>query len=98
MPPTISLVVGARRELSRSVKQFASDCAEKGSISPERCECCHVEDQARAMIASFINRAFGRISLHGVAQVRHAALTLTAAACSKRHSAGHSSSMGMRGA
>ena len=42
------------------------------------------------MIADFINRAFGRVSLHGVAWVRHA--TLTAATCSKQHTAGHSSS------
>jgi len=30
MPPTIDLAVGARGELSRSVKQFVPDCAEKG--------------------------------------------------------------------
>jgi len=33
MPPTTGLVIGARGELSRSVKQFASECAEKGLIS-----------------------------------------------------------------
>jgi len=44
MPPTIGLVVGARGELSRSVKQFVSDCAEKGSISPESFGCCHGQD------------------------------------------------------
>ena len=53
----IGLVVGARGELSRSVKQFVSDCAEKGSISPKRSGCCHGQDQARDMIANFINRA-----------------------------------------
>ena len=30
----IGLVIGALGELSRSVKRFVSDCAEKGSISP----------------------------------------------------------------
>ena len=30
--------------LSRSAKQPASDCAEKGWISLERFECCHGED------------------------------------------------------
>ena len=34
MPPTTGLVVGTQGELSRSVKQFVSDCAEKGLISP----------------------------------------------------------------
>ena len=43
VPPTIGLVVGARGKLSRSVKQFVSDCAEMGSISPERIGCCHGE-------------------------------------------------------
>jgi len=46
MPPTIGLVVGARGELQRSVKQFVSDCAEKESISPGRFGCYHGEDQA----------------------------------------------------
>jgi len=75
MPPTIGLVVGARGELSRSVKQFVSDCAGKGSINPERFECCHGQNQARGLIANFINRAFGGVSLRGAARVRHAALT-----------------------
>ena len=47
------------------------------------------------MIANFINRAFGRVSLRGVARVRHAALT--AATGSKQCAAGHSSSTGVRG-
>jgi len=51
MLSTIGLVVGARRELSCSAKQFVSDCAEKGSISPERFGCCHGEDQAQVMLA-----------------------------------------------
>jgi len=63
---TIGLVVGARGELSRSVKQFVSDCAEKGSINPERFGCCQGQDQARDMIASFINRAFGWVSLRSL--------------------------------
>ena len=76
MPPTSGLVVGARGELSRSIKQFVSNCAEKESISPERFGCCHGKDQARGMIANFIKRAFGRVFLRrGVARVRHAALT-----------------------
>ena len=97
MPPTIGLVVRAGGGLSRSVKQFVSDCAEKGSISPERFGCCHGEDQARDMIANFINinRAFGSVSLRGVARVRQAALA--AATGSKKNAAGHSSSAGMRG-
>ena len=57
MPPTTGLVVGTRGELSRSVKQFVSDCAEKGSISPGRFGCCHGQDQARGMIANYINLA-----------------------------------------
>ena len=73
-------------KLSRSAKQFVSDCAEKGSISPERFGCCH--GQTRGMIASFISRAFGRVSLRGVARVRHAAFT--AATGSKQYAAGHS--------
>ena len=32
MPPTTGLVVGAWGGLSRSVKQFVTDCAEKGSV------------------------------------------------------------------
>ena len=75
MPPTSGLVVVARGELSRSIKQFVSNCAEKESISPERFWCCHGKDQARGMIANFINRAFGRVSLRAVARVRHEALT-----------------------
>ena len=75
MPPAIGLVVGARGELSRSAKQFVSDCAEKGSISQERFECRHREDRARGVIANFINRAFSQVSLRGLAWVRHAALT-----------------------
>ena len=47
------------------------------------------------MIANFINRAFGRVSLRGVARVRHAALT--AATGSKQYAAGHSSSAVVRG-
>ena len=38
------------------------------------------------MIANFINRAFGRVSLRGVARLRHAALT--AATGSKQYAAG----------
>ena len=89
MPPTIGLVVGERWELSRSVKHFVSDCAKKGSISPKRFGCCHGQDQARvSIIANFINRAFGWVSLRGVARVWHAALT--ASTVSKQHA-------GMRG-
>jgi len=47
------------------------------------------------MIANFINRAFGRVSLRCVARVRHAALT--AATGLKQYAAGHSSSTGARG-
>ena len=70
MPPAIGLIVVARGVLSRSAKQFASDCAETGSISPERFGCCPGEDQARGLIANFtyINRAFGRVLLRGVAR------------------------------
>ena len=39
MPPTTGLVVGARRELTCSLKKFVFDCAEQGSISPERFGC-----------------------------------------------------------
>ena len=46
------------------------------------------------MIANFINRAFGRVSLRGVARVRHEALT--AATGSKQYAAGHSTSTGIR--
>ena len=95
MPPAIDLVAGARGELSRSVKQFASDCAEKGPISPKRFGCCHGQNQARGMIANFISRAFGRVSLRGVTRVRHAALT--APTGSKQYTAGYSTSKGMRG-
>ena len=73
-----------------------SDCAEKGSINPERLGCCHGQNQARGLNANFINRAFGLVSLRGVARVRHAALT--AATGSKQYDAGHSTSTGMRGA
>ena len=90
MPPSIGLVVGARGELSRSVKQFVSDCAKKGSISPELFERCRGEDQARDMTANFINCAFGPVSLCGVAWVRHAALA--AATGSKQYTSGHSTS------
>ena len=34
MPPTIGLVIGAQGELSRSIKQFVSNCAEKGIDQP----------------------------------------------------------------
>jgi len=71
----LCLVVGAPGGVSRSVKQFVPDCAEKVLISPERFGCCHGQDQARVMIANFIDRAFGRVSLRGVARVRNAALT-----------------------
>ena len=94
MPPTIGLVVGARGELSRSAKQFVSDCAEKGLISLERFGCCHGQEQARGMIANFINRAFGRVCLRGVARVRHVALT---AARGSKYATGHSTSTGMWG-
>ena len=91
-----AVVVGAQRELSRSAKQFVADCAEKGPISPERLGCCHGEDHARAMIANSINSAFGRISLRGVARVRHSARTATTG--SKQCAIGHSSSTcGQRG-
>ena len=45
------------------------------------------------MIVSFINRAFGRVSLRGVAWVRHVALS--AATGLKQYAAGHSSSTGI---
>ena len=61
--------------LSRSAKQFVSDCAEKVSIIPERLRCCHGQNEARVMISNFINRSFGGVSVRGVARVRHAALT-----------------------
>ena len=93
IPLAIGLVVGAGGR-SRSFKQFVSECAEKGSISTESIGCCHGEDQTRIMIANFINRSFGRVSLRGVARVRHAALT--AATGSKQYTAGHSGSTGMR--
>jgi len=48
------------------------------------------------MIANIIDRAFGRVSLRGVARVRHAALTT--ATGSKQYTAGHSTSRCMRGA
>jgi len=47
------------------------------------------------MIANFISRAFGRVSLRGVARVRHSALIDTTG--SKQYAAGHSSSAGKRG-
>jgi len=47
------------------------------------------------MITNFINRASGRVSLRGVARVRHAAFT--ASTGSKQYTAGHSTSTGMRG-
>ena len=96
MLPTTGLVIGAREDLPRSVKQFASDCAGKGSISPECFGCCHGEDQARGVIINFINRTFGWISLRGMAWVRHTALT--AAVSSEQYAAGRSSSTGVRGA
>ena len=84
MPLTIGLVVGAQGGLSRSVKKCVFDCAEKGSISPERFGCCHGQDQARGMIAKFINRAIGRVSLLarrglGLARDRSSALLATRA-------------------
>ena len=51
-----------------------SDIAEKASLNPERFGCCHGQDQARGVVAGFINLAFGRASLRGVARARHAAL------------------------
>ena len=39
------------------------------------------------MIANFIKRAFGRVSLRGVARVQHA--SLTAARGSEQYTAGH---------
>ena len=41
---------------------------------PERFGYCSGSDQARGVIASFVRRAFGRISLRGVARIRQAAL------------------------
>jgi len=52
-------------------------------------------DYARGFIASFINRAFGRVSLRGLARAQHAALT--AATGSKQHAAGRLTSVGTRG-
>jgi hypothetical protein len=74
MPPVTGLVVGAYGEFSREVSQFVSNVAEKASAVPERHGCCHGPDQARGVVAGFMNRAFGRASLRGVARVRHAAL------------------------
>ena len=84
---TTGLVIGARG-LSRSVENFVSDCAEKGSIIPERF------GLSRGRPGPRYDRALGRVSLLGVARVRHAALT--AATGSKQRAAGHSSSTGMR--
>ena len=42
---------------------------------PEHFGCCNGSDQARGVIASFVQRAFGRTSLRGVARIRQAALT-----------------------
>ena len=42
---------------------------------PGRFWCCHGSDQARGVIASFVQRAFGRTSMRGVARIRKAALT-----------------------
>jgi len=67
MPPTTGLVVGHEGS-SRSFEQLVSDCAEKRSISPERFGCCYGQDQARGMIANFINRAFGLVSLRCMAR------------------------------
>jgi len=50
------------------------------------------------MTANFINCAFGRVSLRGVARVRHRHAAFTAATGSKQHAAGHSTSTGMQGA
>ena len=36
--------------------------------------CCHGSDQAHGVIASFVRRTFGRISLRGVARIRQTAL------------------------
>ena len=79
--------------LSRSVKQFASDCAEKGSISLGRFGCCHGQDQARG--PSYDRQLYQPRLWPGLRMqrgwgptVRHAALT--AATGPKQHTAGHS--------
>ena len=74
LPPATGLGVGFAGEFSCEVGQFISAVAEKGTVVPECFGCCHGSDQARGVIASFVRRTFGRISLRGVARIRQTAL------------------------
>jgi hypothetical protein len=74
LPPVTPLAVGALGEWSRDVDQFIADLGSKGSSNPERFGCCHGAEQARGVISSHMSKCLGRVSLRGVARVRHAAL------------------------
>lgn len=76
LPPVTGLAVGAFGEWSREVDTFISDLAEKGASRPERFGCCHGQKQARGVIAAFARSVLGRVSLRGVARVRHTALAV----------------------
>jgi hypothetical protein len=98
MPPVTGLVVGAFGEFSRDVGQFVSDIAEKASLNPERFGCCHGPDQARGVVAGFVNRAFGRASLRGVARARHAALAAVTGSGRFAHGPGRADVLGAENA
>jgi len=96
IPLTIGLVVGARVSSRAASSSLCLTALRRDrSARPGRFGCCHGQDQARGMIADFISSAFGRVSLRGVARVRHAALT--AAMGSRQYNTDYSTSRGMRG-
>ena len=74
LPTVTALAVGALGEWSREVGQFIRDLGVKGSANPERFGCCHGPEQARGVISGHAAKCLGRVSLRGVAQVRHGAL------------------------
>jgi hypothetical protein len=74
MPQVGCFSVGAFGEVNKTVGLFLGKLAEKGSDVPEHFGCCHGKEQAKGVVAQFLNRRLGRVLLRGVVRMRHKAL------------------------
>jgi hypothetical protein len=74
MPQVGCFSVGAFGEVNKAVGLFLGKLADKGSDVPEHFGCCHGKEQAKGVVAQFLNRRLGRVLLRGVVRMRHKAL------------------------
>ncbi len=49
---------------------FVGKLADKGSDIPEHFGCCHGKEQAKGVVAQFLNLRLGRVLLRGVVRMR----------------------------